>query len=301
MRVAGSTIAITGATGMVGRALCEYFSAKGARVRALARKHDVDLAALPGLSRVECDLPDRVAADALEGCEVVIHAAYTTRFRTLADAKRVNEEGTRRVLSAARRAGVTRFVFVSSTSAHEGARSYYGQSKYRLEQEMDAARDLIIRPGLVLSARGGLFTRLISGIKDARRWTAPVFGGGRQPLQVVHIDDLCEGFGKALERDLTGALTLASPERTDFRDLFEAIGKRKGISVRFVPLPIGPVLAGLRVAETARLRLPISSENLRGLLGLRHWETGEDLLRVGLRVRSMKEAIDAVISNPATP
>ncbi len=288
-------IAITGATGLIGRALCGYLGGRGFQVRALVRRHDPELAAFANTTLVDCDLPGRIDASSLSGCHAVIHAAYVTRFRSLAEAKRVNETGTRAVLEASRRAGVPRFVFISTTSAHASARSYYGQSKHRLEGAMDPDRDLIVRPGLVLSASGGLFGRMIKGIgPTARRWTVPLFGGGRQPLQTIHIDDLCEGFRLALQGEVVGALTLASPEQTTFRDFFSAVAERLGRPVRFVRVPIRPALAALRVAEWARIPLPVSSENLRGLVGLRHWDTGVDLGRIELRVRSMKEALDSL-------
>src|SRR5947199_10708936 len=52
---------------------------------------------------------------------------------------------------------------------------------------------------------------------EARRWNVdhevilvvPLFGGGRQPLQTVHLDDLCEVVARALERELTGASHVA--------------------------------------------------------------------------------------------
>jgi nucleoside-diphosphate-sugar epimerase len=282
------TVAVTGATGMIGRALCASLTARGHRVRALCRRRDPALAALPGVTLFDCDLPDRLEDAGLQGCDALVHAAYATRFRSRAEAERVNETGSRRLFARARAASVPRIVFVSSTSAHPAARSYYGQSKLRLEADLGGG-DLVIRPGLVLSAAGGLFQRLAGG--GRRTWFVPVFDGGRQPLQIIHIDDLCVGFRLALEGGVTGALTLASPEVHTMRAFFAAVAAARGRPVCFVPLPLAPALAAFRVAEALRLPLLISSENLLGLTSLRAWDTAPDLRRLGLEVRPLAEAL----------
>lgn len=289
------TIAITGATGLVGRALCESLGKRGHQVRALARRGDAQLASLPNVTTFTCDLPDLISAPSIRGCDVVVHAAYQTRFQSIKEARLVNETGTQRLIEASRSAGIERFVFVSSTSAHAQARSYYGQSKHRIEQSLDPARDLVIRPGMVLSSAGGLFVRMTAGKR--RVWNVPDFHGGRQPMQTIHIDDLCEGFRLAIEAKTTGSLTLASPERTTARDFYTAIAERMGWKVRFVPIPVGPAVLALRLAEALRLRLPVSSENLLGLVNIRYWDTEPDLRRIGLHVRPLRESLAALPLN----
>jgi hypothetical protein len=72
---------------------------------------------------------------------------------------------------------------------------------------LDPARDLVIRPGLIIAREGrGLFQQM----RDTTRRTrlVPLFGGGVQPLQTVHVDDLCEAFARALERGVTGAYVM---------------------------------------------------------------------------------------------
>jgi len=108
------TVAITGANGLVGSTLCEEVAAHGWKVRAGVRRTE----GYAGLDEAfRCDLPEHLDENAIASADVVIHAAWTMRFRSAAEAKRVNIGGSARVVRAARR-GKTRVVFVSSCSAH---------------------------------------------------------------------------------------------------------------------------------------------------------------------------------------
>jgi len=282
------TIAITGATGLLGKALCLRFADEGWTVRAMGRREDASLAAR-GVRTYACDLPDTLDQAAFDGCDVVVHAAYATRYRSRIEALRTNEAGTIRILETARRARIKQFIFVSSMSAHDKARSYYGQSKLRMESFLDPARDLAVRPGLVLSGAGGLFARMAATIR--RSPVVPLFGGGRQPIQTIHIDDSCRGVGIAIDRALHGVLTLAEPEPLAFRGLMDLIAARVGRRPRYLGIPIAPALAALRFAESFGLHPPVSSENLLGLLSLRAVECRSDLEKLGLTVRPASRSI----------
>ena len=255
---------MTGASGLLGRHLCSDLSRRGWRVRALVR----DPASCPPLPRGtrvgRCDLPDVLDEGLLEGLDVLVHGAWATRMADTAKARIVNEDGTRRILAAARSAGVGRFVFISSIAAGADAPSYYGRSKHAVEGLLDPERDLIVRPGLVLARQGqGLFQQMRDIM--SRIHVMPLFGGGRQPLQTVHVDDLCEAVARALELDLTGALNVAEPDPAPLASFLRLLADRLGVRCLFLPLPFTPVLAGIRAFEALRVPFPLSSESLLGL------------------------------------
>lgn len=294
MSTANRTIAITGATGLLGRALCREFARSGWNVRAGVR-HPADYQPpAPGVTPFECLLPERIAEAGLRGADVCIHAAYVTRFTNLAEARRVNEDGTRAVLELARRCGVRQFVFLSTCSAHEGARSYYGRSKFLLEQSLDLQRDLVLRPGLVL-ANGGLFARMCDWVRNSR--VVPVFGGGKQLVQTIHIDDFCAAMLRAVELEKTGRIVLAETPATTMRELLEAMAQRLRRRPWFLAVPVTPVLAVLRATEALGLRLPVSSENLLGVLSATYQDPSR-AAELGVRIRSFRESIDVLSSGP---
>ena len=287
------TVAVTGASGFLGRALCVHLAARGIEVRPLVR--DPAAFSLPGASpSARCELPDVIDESALEGARAVVHCAYATRETNQARARRVNEEGTRRLLGVCRRLGVSRFVFVSTVAAYDGAPSYYARSKFALERLLDPARDVVVRPGLVVGCGGhGLFQQLLDNMR--RLHVVPLFAGGRQPVQTVHIDDLCEAVSRVLERDLCGSFNVAEPVPVTFREFLGAMAARSRTRCLFVPLPERPVLAAVRMIEALRVPFPLRSESILGLRGMRAVETSDDLRRLGMRVRSADESLAEVL------
>lgn len=285
-------IAITGATGLIGSALCRRFADSGFDVLALARRPELVPRRAP-TTAARWDLRETLDPGALEGCEAVIHAAYAVRGRDLRDAALTNEAGARALLAASRSAGVRRLVFLSSMSAHAGANSGYALSKLRVESMLDPARDLVVRPGLVLAREGGLFSRMVATVRTRR--VIPLPSGGGQPLQTVHIDDLCSCIFAAVDRALAGAITVASPEVVTLRELLRLVAQRLGRTPRFVPVPAAPVIAALRLAEAVGLSLPATSENLRGLLTLEALDTRPDLERLGVSLRPTAAALEDLL------
>jgi nucleoside-diphosphate-sugar epimerase len=112
-----TVVAITGGTGFVGAAVVSRLAAVGiGEVRVLTRSPDK---ASIGHQLVVGDLEDDEACDRfVAGADVVVHAAGLVRSRDAAALQRVNVDGTIRVLQAARRAGVRRFVHLSSTGVY---------------------------------------------------------------------------------------------------------------------------------------------------------------------------------------
>ncbi len=115
-------IALTGATGFIGQHLLRELPKRGYRIRALLRR-PTDLP-IPAASAVIGDIvrPQNMAA-ALEGVAAVIHSAGIAHAMSGApadDYRVLNTEATINLARSARRAGVRRFVFLSSIRAQSG-------------------------------------------------------------------------------------------------------------------------------------------------------------------------------------
>jgi uncharacterized protein YbjT (DUF2867 family) len=147
------TIAITGGTGFVGQAVLDLVARRGIAAWALARKVPDDR---PGVDWIAGSLGDAAALDRLvTGTDAVIHIAGLTNTPDPAEFEAANVTGTAAMLDAAKRAGVKRFIFLSSLSAREPQLSAYGASKARAE-ELVAASGLdwtMVRPPAVYGPR----------------------------------------------------------------------------------------------------------------------------------------------------
>lgn len=157
-------VVVTGATGFIGRHLCEHLVAKGIRVRGLARARSGP--ALPGVEIVTVsDILDRDGVRAaLAGASTVVHLAARVHAKAeglgdpASQCKRVNVDGTALLLEEAVAAGVGGFVFASSVKAVAGESDKvltedtppqpvdaYGESKLEAER---LVRVIAVREGL---------------------------------------------------------------------------------------------------------------------------------------------------------
>lgn len=291
---APKTVLVTGASGFLGRNLCDYFRRNGDTVIGLVRSVDRYPFSQPGVRLFKSVLPDAVDTAAFAGVDVVVHCAYATRVASADAAYRVNHVGTMRVREISRAAGVRQFVFISSLAAHADAESYYGRSKFALEQLMDPAKDLIIRPGLVIGpGEDGTFNRMKRSLRALG--VVPIFDGGHQVLQTIHVDDLCRAIDLALEKRLTGVLVVAEPQGLEIRDFFLKLAARLNKRCRLVSLPMGPMLKALAVIEALRIPFPLSSENLLGVKQMKRMPSQNDLDRIGMTVRTAEQSLEASV------
>ncbi len=184
--MSGPIIALTGATGFVGRAALAALNKAGCEVRALARTPQDNAEA----QWVRGDLANGQALERLvSDAEAVIHVAGLTTARDPVEFEAANVAGTMAVIEAAAKAGVPRLVFVSSLSAREPELSAYGASKDRAERlVMASALDwTIVRPPGVY---GPWDVDYLEMFKLAQRGVVPVPPPGRSSL--IHVQDLGE-------------------------------------------------------------------------------------------------------------
>ncbi|WP_232725671.1 NAD-dependent epimerase/dehydratase family protein [Qipengyuania seohaensis] len=130
-------IALTGATGFVGRAVLDVAGDRDIRVRALTRRAQDETA---GVEWIEGSLSDIASLETLcEGADAIIHVAGLTNTPDPAAFHEANVEGTSRLIDAAKAKKVKRFVFVSSLAAREPGLSAYGASKAEAEKLVEAS------------------------------------------------------------------------------------------------------------------------------------------------------------------
>ncbi|MGB7748469.1 MAG: NAD-dependent epimerase/dehydratase family protein [Verrucomicrobiia bacterium] len=254
--------AITGTGGFVGGCLRDYFVRHGWEILELTRRPK------PGARAAAFQLGAEISPSSLAGVAALVHCAYDFKPLRREEIHAVNVEGTRKLLSAARAAGVGKIVCLSSLSAYNGCQSLYGRAKLDIEKIALDQGVLVIRPGLVYGGgSGGMFGRLVGQVR--RSSVLPIFGGGSQIQFLVHNEDLAAFIEKFAAGKTPAGLPILSAAHAQpwpFKPLLLEIARGLGKKIRFIPLPWWLVWAGLKSAETCELRLNFRSDSLVSLM-----------------------------------
>lgn len=255
-------VAVTGATGFLGRAVLRALAAREVDVRALVRRASP---APQGVEVVDGDLSDQAALDALvNGAGAVLHLAALMGSSDEGALETVNVTGTRNVLQAAERAGVGRFVLISSVAAGRPDHGAYSRSKSRGEDVVRAGAVpwVIVRPPVMIGP-GSQVESALRGL--GRLPVVPVISGGA-PLRPVPVDDAAQAcLEAALSADASGTWTLAG-EDMSFMTLSRRILTELGSRARPVPLPGKLALVIAAVAERVLPSPPLTVEGVRAVL-----------------------------------
>lgn len=263
-----ATIFVTGGSGFVGGALLDTLRDRGESVHALARTPAAEAEVVArGAVPVRGDITDLTAlADGMRDAELVVHAAgrlpgapgapggSRSPGSSLDELRRVNVEGTRTVLAAARKVGAPRLVYVSTEQVLLGAHPLVGvdeSSQYPerpaspyaagkieaerllLEASTRSLTVVAVRPGVVWGSgdRAALPTFTALARAGRLRW----IDGGDHLISTTHVQNLVEGIVAAAERGRGGeAYFVTDGAPISFRDFVTGLLDTQG-----VPPPAG--------------------------------------------------------------
>jgi uncharacterized protein YbjT (DUF2867 family) len=243
-------ILLTGATGTVGSALLRRLTADGTPVRALVRDGQ-----RLGDQRVRVqialgDLSDPPSfRNALRGVDTVVHLAASIRDQPRGSIEELNAVATLRLVRAAERAGVKRFVFFSAMNASHHSRTRFFRAKALAEDAVDASSlsTLIFRPSLIYTP-GDPWLTLLDRL--SRLPAMPVSGSGKALYQPVWAEDVAEAVVNALASP-DSSYELAGPEVLSYNDIVRAMLRAEKRRRRLVHVPLPIVRASLRILRFA--------------------------------------------------
>lgn len=264
---------IAGGSGFLGINLARLLLSKDWPVRSL----DIASFDYPERTRVEALLGDirdaSVVARAMTDVGIVVHCAAALPLADEADILSTGIDGTRVLLEAAWRHGVSRFIFLSSTAAygipdHHPIREDdalhgvgpYGRAKIEAERLCAEyrARGLcvtILRPkSFVGPERLGAFELLYDWAFDGHGF--PVLGRGDNVYQLLDVEDLCEVIflSMTLEPSLASdTFNVGARQFGTMRENFQAVLDHAGHGKHVVALPAKPAVLLLRVLEALKL------------------------------------------------
>ncbi|MDP2323544.1 MAG: NAD-dependent epimerase/dehydratase family protein [Gammaproteobacteria bacterium] len=264
-------ILVTGASGFVGRVVCDRLERDGYRVRRVLR---------PGHSRRESldigieDIgPATDWSRALSGVDAVVHLAARvhimrdTAADPLAAFRHTNVAGTEVLARAAARAGVRRFIFVSSVKVNgertegrpftehdaPGPEDAYGISKWEAEQRLaEVAADTgmavtVLRPPLMYGPGvKGNFLALVRAVSSG--WPLPR-ASIRNARSLLYVGNLADAVALCLRGSRPGRQTylLSDGEDVSTPDLVRRLAVALDRPARLLPVPAGLLRLGLRL------------------------------------------------------
>jgi nucleoside-diphosphate-sugar epimerase len=283
-----TTVGVTGAGGYLGGAVASLLREKGYDVVEYRRNASEDDNGSP-VRGLQLDAP--IGPDVFEGLHSLVLAAWDLSETNGAKSWERNVEGSKRIVSAARAAGVSRIVFVSSMSAYYGTHQNYGLMKLAVERAVLEIGGVVVRPGLVYGGTPGGMTLTLSRL--ARLPVIPVFRGAN--LFTAHVDDVVGAVATlAADREVASAVVgLANPVPVPFKEIMRALGDAVGSSAKTIDIPWRPLLLLLQTLEKVGVPLPVRSDSLLGLVRPASDVPGLDVAAsLGLAFRPFPDGLD---------
>jgi NADH dehydrogenase len=262
-------VAVVGATGFVGSHLVPHLSATGHEVIAISRTGRRRPEWADGVEERAANVVDGDLHMALAGAEAVVQLAAIPRESGGRRFDEVNVLGTLRVVEAAQRIGVRRFIHLSVLGVADDPKLAYLFSKWRGEEAVrESALDwVVLRPSLMFGTGDGFFNL----VKTTLRWWSPgivaIPGKGDARFQPLSVDDLAIAVGKSLtdpDRVRT-VYELGGPAYLSYREIVDEVMRVTGMRRLPVGVPI-PLISAL-TAVTDRLLpiFPVSHDQIASL------------------------------------
>jgi NADH dehydrogenase len=237
-------IAITGATGFIGRHLARALAVAGHETVLIARgrdQRDPAIRTLEGATFVSADLSDpEPLAVAFAGCHAIAHCAGINRETATQTYQRVHVEGVAHVIEAARRAGVPRLLLLSFLRARPDCGSPYHESKWAAEEQVrhSGLDYTILKAGMTY----GLGDHMLDHLSHTLH-TLPIFatvGLREQPIRPVAVDDVVDLIVAALVHGRLSRQTIfvLGPESLRLSDAVRLVAKAVGRRVLILPAPV---------------------------------------------------------------
>ncbi len=244
---------LTGATGSIGSRLLPLLLEGGEEVRCLVREPrrlgdrrvDVQIA-LGDLGEMS---DPYLVRQALRGVDTVVHLAATIRDQPPHRIEELNGLATVRLLRAAERSGVRRFVFFSALNASAAQRTRFFRAKWLAEEAVrtSALDSIVFAPSIVYDRSDPWVTLL-------RRFSflpvLPVSGAGQARFQPMWAEDAARCVVAALAAGDRDRYELAGPETLTYDEMSDLVSRVAGRPRPLVHLPLPLIRAGLLAARS---------------------------------------------------
>lgn len=265
---------ITGGAGFLGINLIRFLHSRGHKVASLdIVKFDYkDMN--DKIEIITGDIRDKdIVEKSVQGRDIIVHTAAALPLYKPEDIYSTDVDGTRNLLEAGKRAGIKRFIHISSTAVYgipdhhplleddklDGV-GPYGKAKILAEEECLKMRKEgmcvpILRPkSFIGPERLGVFDLLYDWAIDGRGF--PMIGNGKNRYQLLDVEDLCEAIYLCAtldEKIVNDTFNIGAKEFTTMREDYQAVLDYAGYGKKIVGLPEKPIIWTLRILEALKL------------------------------------------------
>lgn len=265
---------ITGGAGFLGINLVRYLHSRGHNVASLDIVQFDYKDMNDKIEIITGDIRDKQAVEkAVQGRDIIVHTAAALPLYKAEDIYSTDIDGTRNMIEAAKKAGIKRFIHISSTAVYgipdhhplleddklDGV-GPYGKAKILAEEECLKMRKEgmcvpILRPkSFIGPERLGVFDLLYDWALDGRGF--PMIGNGKNRYQLLDVEDLCEAIYLCAtldEKTVNDTFNIGAKEFTTMREDYQAVLDKAGHGKKIKSLPEKPIIFTLRVLEAMKL------------------------------------------------
>jgi uncharacterized protein YbjT (DUF2867 family) len=271
---------LTGATGFVGRHMLRRLLTEGHSVRILLRFPEKKARLFGFVQSAMPDWKERLTVAAgdvvsgkglaagMQGCDAVIHLVGIIVEKSSNTFEAVHHVGTAKVVEAAKRNGIKRFVLMSALGVRADGVSAYQTSKWKGEEAVRASgiRHCILRPSLIFGPGDGFVTQMMDTMRKTP-FFRPVPGDGTPKYRPIFIDDVTACFARALitEAATNQTIELGGADELSLNQILAEIARCAGVRKPAVHIPLPLMLAAAAVAQTLLPNPPVTVDQLRML------------------------------------
>jgi uncharacterized protein YbjT (DUF2867 family) len=234
-----SCATVFGGTGFVGRRIVRQLRESGTRVRIVSRRHRRQ-GEDDGIEQIAADAHDeRSVAAAVANADGVVNAIslYVERGRDTFHS--VHVETAAKIASAARAAGIRRFVHVSGIGANTASPSPYIRSRGEGEAAVQTAFPgaVVVRPAVMFASDDAFLTTILRLVRSLPAY--PIFGNGKTRLQPVYADDVAAAITQILRQSQKPypVYELAGPRVYSYEELLRTIARIAGLRPVLMRMP----------------------------------------------------------------
>ncbi len=255
---------VTGASGFVGSQVIKKLRDKGYSTVSMSRtiKDEND----PSVKRYS--LGGNIDESIFKDADVLIHCAYDFKEKNKLKNFNCNVVGSENLFKIANKYKI-KIIYISTLSAFEGCKSYYGKTKIEIEKMVMLYGGVVIRPGLVYGTNCGGMVGSLNIATKKLKYLIPLIGNGNFKLYLSHVDDLCSLIHTiSLSSDYKNnyLYSAANSNSIEFKELLRILARNNSNDPFFVPIPWSICLLGLRLLEMLFIKINFRSDSIISLV-----------------------------------